>query len=201
MFNSLTGTITQKNQDSVYINTGGVEWDVSMPARDIDLLPLTGNEGRIFTWLQHSEDLMKLFGFSSAERRGIFLELLKVQGIGPKGALKILGSMSEDELQKALDTEDLPRLERIPGLGHKTAQKMILALKGKLNTTGAAEVRASGPYADLVESLAGMGYERHSALDAISAADASLDKTLKGAAREKELFRQAVLNLSGVRGQ
>jgi Holliday junction DNA helicase RuvA len=198
MFNSLSGTITQKNQDSVYISTGGVEWDVSMPQRDIDLLPQTGKGGRIYTWLQHTEDLMKLYGFVSPERRRVFLELLKVQGIGPRAALKILGGMGEDELENALDTEDLPRLERIPGLGHKTAQKMILALKGKLNTTGSTPVRQSGPYADLVESLAGMGYERHSVLDTLSAADQALDKALKGAEREKELFRQAVLKLSGV---
>jgi Holliday junction DNA helicase RuvA len=192
MFNSLRGIISEKLPDSVRIFTGGVEWDVSVPATDAGRLPKAGEEGRIFTWLYHREDQMKLFGFESEGRRATFLELLKVEGIGPKGALKIMGGIGQEELEKALETEDLPRLEAVPGLGKKTAQKMILALKGKLASR--REVSET-PYGDLAEALAGMGYDRRSAAEALAKAERELPPDVKGEEREKILFREAIVYL------
>ena len=132
MFNSLRGIITDKQKESVCLLYGGLEWEISVPATDIAELPPVGEESRVFTWLYHREDQMKLYGFSGEKRRATFLELIKVEGVGPKGALKIMGGIGQEELEKALEAEDLSRLEAVPGLGKKTAQKMILALKGKL---------------------------------------------------------------------
>ena len=195
MFNSIQGIITEKQEGSVYILSGGIEWDISMPSTDITRLPPVGEEGRLFTWLYHKEDQMKIFGFAAGERRTTFLELLKVEGIGPKAALKILGGIGQEELEEALETENLARLEAVPGLGKKTAQKMILALKGKLAT---AKTIPESPYGDLVEALADMGYDRKAATEALALAEKELPSDATGAEKEKLLFKQAIVNLSGV---
>ena len=193
MFNSIRGKITEKLSDSVHIFTGGIEWDISAPATDISRLPRIGEEGRVFTWLYHREDQMKLYGFADEERRATFLELLKVEGIGPKGAIKILGGIGQEELENALETEDVARLEAVPGLGKKTAQKMILALKGKLAKT---ESISKTPYGELVEALEGMGYDRKAAIEALAKAEQELPSGVSGAEKEKLLFKQAIVYLS-----
>ena len=193
MFNSIRGIITEKLEGSVYILSGGIEWDISVPGTDIARLPPRGEEGRLFTWLYHREDQMKLYGFAGEERRATFLELLKVEGIGPKGALKILGGIGQQELEAALETEDLARLEAVPGLGKKTAQKMILTLKGKLVKAKAA---VESPYGDLVEALAGMGYDRRAAVDALVRAEKGIPSNVAGAEKEKLLFKEAIVYLS-----
>jgi Holliday junction DNA helicase RuvA len=194
MFNSIRGTITKKLSDSVYVFSGGIEWDIAAPATDIARFAPAGEEDRIVTWFYHREDQVKLYGFVSEERRATFLELLKVEGIGPKGALKIMGGISQEELERALETEDLARLEAVPGLGKKTAQKMILALKGKLV---AAQASNETPYGDLVEALADMGFDRRSAAEALARAESELPAGTEGAEKEKLLFKQAIVYLSG----
>ncbi|MDR2048882.1 MAG: Holliday junction branch migration protein RuvA, partial [Treponema sp.] len=173
MFNSLRGTVTEKRADSLRIETGGVEWDISCPALDMEKFPGPGGEGRVFTWLYHREDQMKLFGFADERRRATFLELLKVEGVGPKGALRIMGGIGQDDLEAALENEDIARLEAVPGLGKKTAQKMLLALRGKL--AAAAPPAAETPYGELAAALAEMGYDKKQAAEALSKADAELD--------------------------
>ena len=195
MFNSIRGTITEKLADSVHILLNGIEWEISVPCIDIAKLPPFGEEARLFTWLYHREDQMKLFGFAAEERRSTFLELLKVEGIGPRGALKIMGGIGQEELEEALEAEDIARLEAVPGLGKKTAQKMILALKGKIVR---AKAVPETPYTDLVEALTGMGYDRRAATDALSQAEKELPPDLNGAEKEKILFKQAIVYLSGI---
>ncbi|MDR0628552.1 MAG: Holliday junction branch migration protein RuvA [Treponema sp.] len=197
MFNSIRGTITEKLKDTLRIVTGGIEWDIAVPATDLAELPEAGETGRVFTWLYHKEDQMRVFGFSDRDRRTTFLELLKVEGIGPKGAIKILGGITQEDLETALETEDIARLESVPGLGKKTAQKMILALKGKLTPVSRLDP-VSSPYGELVEALAGMGYDKRAAADALAKAGASLSPGISGAEQEKQLFKQAILYLSGM---
>jgi Holliday junction DNA helicase RuvA len=198
MFNSIRGIVTGKRVDSVFLLTGGVEWDLSMPSTDSGALA-AGEEARIFTWLYHREDQMRLFGFADEMRRNTFLELLKVEGIGPRAAVKIMGGIGQEDLERALESEDLARLEMVPGLGKKTAQKMILALKGKI-ARSAPEFSASSPHGELAEALVQMGYERRAAEDALAKADAALDSAVAGADREKTLFREAIVYLSGQTG-
>jgi Holliday junction DNA helicase RuvA len=195
MFNSFQGLITEKLPDTLRIMTGGVEWDITAPGTD--RFPPVGEEGRAFVWLYHREDQMKLYGFVDEVRRRTFLELLKVEGIGPKGAVKIMGGIGQEELEKALESEDLGRLEAVPGLGKKTAQKMLLALKGKL-TFAAAVSPAASAYSDLVEALAGMGYDRRAAEAALARAEETLEPGLKAADKEQRLFKQAIVYLSGL---
>jgi len=196
MFNSLTGTITGKLLDAVRIETGGVEWELTVPATDAEKLPPPGEKARVFTWLLHREDLMRLFGFYDEKRRNTFLELLKVEGIGPGKAAQIMGRIAQEDLERALEAEDLDRLEAVPGLGRKTAQKMILALKGKI-----AHIRREGavpaPYGELAEALAEMGYDRKAAAEAVAKAEKDLPQGLAGPEKEKFLFKQAIVYLSG----
>ena len=159
MFNSLTGIITGKFPKQIFIDTNGVEWDLCVPDSNLDMLPPVGNEARVFTWLQHTDQLMTLYGFASAEERSVFLDLLKVDGVGPKGAVKIMSSVSSSRLLDVLERGDLEMLEKIPGVGKKTAGKMILTLKGKLTLRDSSagdvvRLAAASPYADVVLSLA-----------------------------------------------
>jgi len=195
MFNSIRGIVSAKTGDALFVFSGDIEWDIAMPVNDIQEFALNG-ECRVFTWLYHREDQMRLYGFASARRRAAFLELLKVEGIGPKGAIKILSGISQEDLEKALENGDIARLEAVPGLGKKTAQKMVLALKGKLVRTQDISV-SSSPYGDLVEALAAMGYDRRSASDALARAELSVGRDLPDKEREKLLFQEAILYLSG----
>jgi Holliday junction DNA helicase RuvA len=196
MFNSIRGLITGKNAEGLWVLTGGVEWDLAVPLIDLAELPPAGEEAVVFTWLYHRDDQMKLYGFSGAKRRAVFLELLKVEGIGPKGALKIMGGIGQEDLEAALEAGDLERLERVPGLGKKTAQKMLLALKGKLARLDGEE---RGPYGDLAEALAGMGYDKRAAAEALASAAARLKGGAAGAEGETRLLKEAIAYLSGAR--
>jgi Holliday junction DNA helicase RuvA len=194
MFNSIQGVITEKLSDTLRILTGGVEWNISVPAIDLERFGGPGEEGRVFLWLYHREDQMKLYGFIDEKRRAAFLELLKVEGIGPKGAVKILGGIGQEDLEKALEAGDLARLEAVPGLGKKTAQKMILALKGKL---ASVQTAAETPYGELAEALTDMGYDRRAAAEALTKAAARLPPGLSKEEKEKLLFKEAIVYLSG----
>ncbi|MCL2066677.1 MAG: Holliday junction branch migration protein RuvA [Treponema sp.] len=193
MINSLKGIANGKTGEALYLLCGDIEWEIAMPGND-----LAGMEGecRVFTWLYHREDQMRLFGFASEKRRFTFLELLKVEGIGPKGAIKIMGGINQDDLERALEEGDLARLEIVPGLGRKTAQKMLLSLKGKL--LAPHEDAAVSPYKDLIEALTEMGYDKNSAKTALENAGAVVSASLPAAEREKMLFKEAIVNLSGV---
>jgi Holliday junction DNA helicase RuvA len=195
MFNSIRGIVSGKGSDAAFVLTGGVEWELAMPATDMEQLPTVGNECQVYTWLYHREDQMRLFGFSDETRRNTFLELLKVEGIGPKGALKIMGGIGQEELEHALEAGDLIRLEAVPGLGKKTAQKMLLALKGKLVHSPTASPAVS-QYSDLIDALAEMGYEKRAAAQAIARAEEGMDPSIPQAEKEKLLFKNAIVYLS-----
>ena len=206
MFNSLTGIITGKFPKQVFIDTNGVEWDLCVPDSNLDMLPPVGSEARIFTWLQHTDQLMSLYGFDSADERSLFLDLLKVDGVGPKGAVKIMSSVSSGRLMEVLENGDLEMLEKIPGVGKKTAGKMILTLKGKLKLsessgTSVVRVTAAGPYQDVITSLASMGYDKKLVEQKVAQLAESLtnDSSFTGKSqkeREDILFRRAIVELA-----
>ena len=196
MFNSIRGLLSAKGTESIYVLSGDIEWEIAMPANDIQELSMN-SECRILTWLYHREDQMRLFGFFNERRRNTFLEILKVDGIGPKGALKIMSGINQDDLENALENGDLARLEAVPGLGKKTAQKMLLSLKGKLVHSGAMSA-AFSPYSDLVEALAAMGYDRRQAAEALAKAETGVSPGLSSAEKEKQLFQEAIVLLNYV---
>ena len=206
MFNSLTGIITGKFPKQVFIDTNGVEWDLCVPDSNLDMLPPVGNEAKIYTYLQHTDQLMSLYGFASADERSVFLDLLKVDGVGPKGAVKIMSAVSSARLLDVLEKGDLEMLEKIPGVGKKTAGKMMLTLKGKLKLSESAggavvSLAAASPYADVVMSLASMGYDKKLVEQKIAQLVEVLtnDKDFAGKSqkeREDTLFRRALVELA-----
>jgi len=200
MFNSIRGQLSAKGSDAIFIFSGDIEWEITMPSNDIGALKLN-SECRVFTWLYHREDQMKLFGFIDEIRRNTFLELLKVEGIGPKGAVKIMSGISQDDLENALENADLARLEAVPGLGKKTAQKMLLSLKGKLVSSQKMAAfqgfDVSSPYNDLIEALVGMGYDRRQVALALSKVEKSLPEEMPKKEKEDLLFKEAIVYLSG----
>ena len=202
MFNSLTGTITAKLPQCLYVETGGIEWDLAVPDSSLDSFPPVGSQGRVFTWLLHREDSMKLFGFASQQERSLFLDLLKVDGVGAKGALKIMSGISPQQLSQALDSEDLAQLERLPGVGKKTAQKMMLALKGKLSfgeTTPSRQTAATSRWQDVVQALSDMGYDKRDCEAVLARLEQDLAQELQGkipSQQEELLFRKAIVELA-----
>lgn len=204
MFNSISGIITYKFLQKVYLENNGIEWDLTCPETTVEALPPAGNSSKIYVWLQHTDSLMNLYGFASQEDRQLFFDLLKVDGIGPKAAIKIMSSITSSELVNVLENGDLESLEKVPGVGKKTAGKMLLQLKGKLsfsNTSSSNESKKSSSYADVVTALVDMGYEKQKALDAVEktslqalALDGFAQKTLSE--KEDFIFRQSLLFLA-----
>lgn len=201
MINAIRGVLTHKGADAIRVENNGIEWEFSVAGRSVDAFGRLGEETRVLCWLLHREDQMRLYGFPSEAERAVFLELLSVDGIGPKQAQKILGGIGADELERALEGEDLARLEAVPGLGKKTAQKLVFSLKGKLPQAGLggrSRQEAEGPHEDLVRALAELGYDRRKASEALARAAADQSSLpSEPADRERELFRRAMVALSG----
>ena len=203
MFNSLTGTITSKMPNSLFLETNGIEWDLFVPDSTLDSLPPVGQTAKVYTWLLHREDSMKIFGFASPKERSLFLDLLKVDGVGAKGAVKILSNISGPQLVAALDDGNLAALEKIPGVGKKTAGKMLLALKGKISIDDTVTVRTvkTNAYSDVIDSLVNMGYEKKNCeivideLVTVLASDESFSLKEK-AEKEELLFKRALVALA-----
>jgi Holliday junction DNA helicase RuvA len=216
MFNSLSGTINYKDDARLLLQTGEVEWEILTSRTSSDDLPDIGETARIFVHLYHREDQLKLYGFARAEERDAFLDLLKVEGVGPRQAIKILSGVEVHRLVEALDNEDLAFLSAIPGVGAKTAQKILLKLKGKMAAASPAGLSIEE---DVVDALAGIGFERKSARLAVSAAHRVLKERAASqgggtappstsAARElsrdeleRELFKLAIAQMAGQEGR
>ena len=191
MFNSLTGEITLKGDERLCLQTGGVEWEMTVSRKALERLPRVGEVARVYTHLVHREDAMRLYGFSDHAERALFIDLQKVDGVGPRAALKMLSGMDREQFAQALDTDDVETLSTVPGVGKKTAQKIILTLKGKLTPTGDAQVRSVED--DITTALVGMGFDRRTARAAVASALKGLSAaSLKGEELERELFRRSI---------
>jgi Holliday junction DNA helicase RuvA len=197
MFNRIKGIFSGHTEEALHISTGAIEWEIFVPVRDPSFFSRTGEETELFTWLHHYEDGMRLYGFFTAAERQLFLDLQKVEGIGPRQAFKILQGIAPRTLATMLDNSDLASLQKIPGIGPKTAQKMMLALKGKLiGLEGEGAVSApggQGRFRDVARALVEMGFERKEVERVIAQFGADLQETPEA---EKELFRKALLELS-----
>lgn len=192
MLNSLNGKISYKGKERIFVQSGDIEWDLLVSTKSLDKLPAEGERVRVFVYLHHREDQLKLYGFAAMAERELFLDLLKVEGLGPRLALKVLSGIEVEKLITALDNDDLEQLISIPGLGRKTAQKIILKLKGKLTTLPEKGMDLEG---DIISALAGMGFDRRLAAQAVK----SCRKELHGEASdltpeqlERELFKRAI---------
>ena len=185
----IRGTLAyiEPEESMAVLETGGIGYRILMSGRDLDLLPAAGEELRLYTYLQVREDAFVLFGFFTREDRKLFQQLLSVNGIGPKAALGVLSALSADDLRFAVLADDAKAIAKAPGIGLKTAQKLILELKDKLSLEEAFEARlensqakaAAGAAPDLsearneaVEALTALGYSASDSLKAVRKVEA-----------------------------
>lgn len=162
------------------LETGGIGYQILLSGRDLELLPSAGEEVRLYTYLQVRDDAFVLYGFFTREDRKLFGQLLGVSGIGPKGALGILSGLSADDLRFAVLADDAKTIAKAPGIGLKTAKKLILELRDKLSLEEAFEARLAGEKArDGAEPSAGLTAARNEAVEALTALGYSSSEALK----------------------
>ena len=190
----LEGTVAGKTLTSAYVNVGGVGFEVGMSSSSLEKLPETGKPVAVFTYLQVRDDAMALYGFLSLEEKALFEKLIAVSGVGPKVALAALSSYSPSQLADLIAAQDVAAVQRIPGIGKKTASRIILELKGSLDeglgSLSAAPADAKGAaLAGAREALLSMGFT-----------SAETDLALKGAPEdgtEQALLQYALKKLGG----
>jgi Holliday junction DNA helicase RuvA len=159
MIVGLEGQLASIAADHVVVNVGGVFYKVSMPGSSIGTLGKAGDKVRLHTHLYVREDQMALYGTTEERQLRLFESLLTVSGIGPKVALSILSTMPVDSLESAIASGTVDLLTRIPGIGRKTASRLVLEMKGKLDLVAAAGITASPSAAsEVVEALSNLGY-------------------------------------------
>ena len=148
-----------KHGERILIDVGGVGYEVMVTAQALVDLPTAGEEGVLHTHLHVREDQMALFGFITQEQRDLFRILLGVSGVGPKVALAILGTLSTDELRRAVLAEDAAALTMVPGIGKRSAQKLMLELRPKLELPDAEVISGGGTAVEVRQALDGLGYQ------------------------------------------
>lgn len=196
MIAHIDGILSEKNADSVVIDCQGVGYELSVSMSTLAACPASGKSVKLYTYLAVREDGVELFGFLSREEKNMFLRLIGVSGVGPKSALGLLGVLSVHDLSVALVTGDVTALSRAPGIGKKTAQRLVLELKDKvsndeLTSASPAYVPAAhSAEAEAIEALMALGYASSEAARAVSQVSGTSDKA-------NDLIFQALKKLGG----
>src|SRR3982750_1075792 len=170
MIGRLSGLLIEKNPPQVLVDVQGVAYEVDVPMSTFYNLPGTGERVALFTHLVVREDAHLLYGFGSDNERRAFRQLLKITGIGARTALSVLSGLSVAELAQAVTMQEAGRLTKIPGIGKKTAERLLLELKDKLGaelTTGVGVNRAAPASADVMNALLALGYSDREASAAV----------------------------------
>lgn len=183
----IRGEIAAIEDNCVILENNNIGYHIFMPTSSIEGILRVGEEVRVHTYLYVKEDAMQLYGFLTRDDLSLFKMLLNVNGIGPKAALGILSALSADDLRFAVLSEDAAAIAKTPGVGKKTAQKLILELKDKLDLEDAFEQKlannrevsgaAAGtdPRAEAVQALVALGYSSSHALGVVKAVDAEIE--------------------------
>ena len=167
MIGRLSGVLVAKNPPQVMVDAGGVGYEVDVPMSTFYTLPATGEKVVLLTHLVVREDAHILFGFGTEDERAAFRKLIRISGVGARTALSVLSGLSVNDLAHAVATQDGARLTKVPGIGKKTAERLLLELKGKLADVipGAASGGAqASPAADVLNALISLGYSEKEAL-------------------------------------
>ena len=178
MIGFVEGIIEYIDVDKIVVNNNGVGYNVFMPASQIDTLNVDETV-RVFTYLNVREDAMQLFGFLTRDDLEVFKLLITVNGIGPKGGLAVLSTITTDDLRVAVISEDAKAISKAPGIGAKTAQKVIIELKDKLNLEDVLEpkldanfqVNDNNSMSEAVMALVALGYSQADAYRAVKSID------------------------------
>jgi Holliday junction DNA helicase RuvA len=170
MIGKLTGILAERNPPQVVVDCNGVGYEVDVPMSTFYNLPSAGERVSLLTHFVVREDAQILYGFGSAEERAAFRQLIKISGVGPRTALGLLSGMSVGELSQAVTLQEAGRLVKIPGIGKKTAERLLLELKGKLGADiGAPAHAATDAQADILQALLALGYSDREAAAALKA--------------------------------
>lgn len=181
MIGSLRGTLTHKSASGLIVDVAGVGYRVLVPLGVLSELPPVKSEVSLHIHTHVREDAITLYGFASEGEKNVFITLLGISGIGPKVALNIVSGMPFEEFLAAVESEDITRLTRTPGLGKKTAQRLVLELRGKLPTEGLSPV---AEYEDALSALINLGYKKGDASDAVALARKDGHEDLESILRE-----------------
>ena len=167
MIGRLSGLLAAKNPPQLLIDVGGVGYEVDVPMSTFYNLPALGERVTLLTHFVVREDAQVLFGFLTAEERSTFRLLVRISGVGPRTALAILSGLSVAELAQAVSLQEGGRLVKVPGIGNKTAERLLLELKGKLGADLALPATPAGDaQADILQALVALGYSDREAVAA-----------------------------------
>ncbi len=200
MITYVKGELTEIFNASIVVECYGIGYEIMVPASIVPQLPSTGNEVKIYTYQYVREDSLDLYGFLTSDDLYVFKLLITVNGIGPKGALNILSAITPDELRLAVLSDDVRAIQRAPGIGGKTAQKLIIELKDKLSLddvlTHKTEVKSNitleaSARDEAIEALVSLGYSSSESIRAVRSienADSMDSEALLKAALKKLAF-------------
>ena len=194
----LIGKVADITEDNLVVEVGHIGYNVRVPGSVVALLPPIGEEVKIYTYTSVREDAIQLFGFLTKDDLDMYRQLITVSGIGPKGGLSVLAAMSADELRMAVIAQDAKAIAKAPGIGNKTAQRIILELKDKISledtfvsresiSASAAGSGISQARTEAVEALTALGYAASDALRAVKAVerdDMDVEELLKAALKK-----------------
>ena len=202
MYAYIKGELAEKNIDHIVVEAGGIGYLIYVPSQSIDYLPDEGDQIKVYTYLYIREDAMVLYGFLTKDDLEIFKMLITVSGIGPKGGLGILSTLSADDLRFAILSGDSKTISKAPGIGAKTAQRVIIDLKDKMsleeafekkldnNADGVQKTLNSSIKNDAVLALSALGYSSAESLKAVSKVDITDDMDVE------DVLKLALKNMS-----
>ena len=199
MIGRLVGTLARKEPPALLVDVNGVGYELEAPMSTFYDLPVTGEKVTLYTHLVVREDAHLLYGFSRESQRQLFRSLLKVNGVGPRVALAVLSGLSEQELIACLANEDIARLTKVPGIGRKTAERLVIELRDKVDL---AAVPAAGtarpasapadPAQEAISALIALGYKPNEASRAVGGLP-------HDGLRSEDIIRQALKGLAGIK--
>lgn len=194
MISYVKGPLAEIFGDTVVIESGNVGFEVHVPGSVLENLPGIGTETKLYTYFQVREDAMYLYGFLNRQDLQMFKQLISVNGIGPKGALGVLSALHPDELRMAIVTGDAKVISKAPGIGAKTAQRMILDLKDKIDIAdtlpsqfaqeGRRKPQADGVLGEAIEALTALGYSPSEAGHAVRKVEGADTMTVEDVLKE-----------------
>ena len=201
MYSYIKGVLTDMDEESIVVETDGIGYHIYTTGQTFRYLPSVGEEVKVYTYLHVREDAMLLFGFLTKDELKIYKLLLGVSGIGPKGALAILSVMTTDDLRFAVLGDDAKAIAKAPGVGTKTAQRLILELKDKMSLEDAfeqkfektgepAENHAQGTKNEAVQALVALGYSSSEALRALNGIEITEETDVE------EILKMALKNMA-----
>ena len=196
MIGRLQGVLLRKEPPALMLDVGGVGYELEAPMTTFYELPAVGERVTLYTHLVVREDAHLLYGFVREAQRRLFRELLKVNGVGPRVALAVLSGLSDEEFSRCVAQEDIARLTKVPGIGRKTAERLVIELRDKLPkdvplpaSTAAGPAAPGDPVSEAVSALVALGYKPNEASRAVRGA------STKGLSAE-EIIRQALKGMA-----